>query len=87
MDAAKKQLEAVLAAFEKDTFDPKKVDLSSTPGKKPTEALDRQVKYIGDLLPILTPGQRDRFAVLMDHGRERGMRGESLAEPPEPAIH
>jgi Spy/CpxP family protein refolding chaperone len=87
MDAAKKQLEAVLTAFEKDTFDPKKVDLSSTPGKKPTEALDRQVKYIGDLLPILTPGQRDRFAVLMDRGHERGMRGESLAEPPDPSQH
>ena len=73
-DATKKQTEAFAAAFEKDTFDAKKLDLSTAPGKKPTDAIDRQIKYLGQLLPILTAGQRDRFAAMMDHPRDRGPR-------------
>jgi Spy/CpxP family protein refolding chaperone len=89
-DALKKQTEAVATAFEKDTFDAKKVDLSAAPGKKVTDPFDRQVKYLTLLLPILTPGQRDRFASLMEHPRERGergqgARGESITEAPDPA--
>ncbi|HEX4448626.1 MAG TPA: hypothetical protein VH044_17910 [Polyangiaceae bacterium] len=81
-EAGKKQFEALLTAFEKDTFDPKKVDLSSTPGRKPTDPIDRQVKYVGQLLPILTAGQRDRFALLIEH--PRGDRGRAdITEPPE----
>lgn len=81
-EASKKQVEAVTAAFEKDVFDPKKADLSSMPGRKPTEPFDRQVKYLTQLLPILTPGQRDRLALLAEHPRER-MHADSLLDPPE----
>jgi Spy/CpxP family protein refolding chaperone len=81
-EAGKKQFEALLAAFEKDTFDPKKVDLSSTPGRKPTEPIDRQVKYVSQLLPILTAGQRDRFALLIEHPRPDRGRAD-ITEPPE----
>ena len=66
VDTLKKQTETVATAFESDTFDPKKLDLSPAPGKKVTDPFDREIKYIGQLLPILTPGQRDRFASLMD---------------------
>jgi hypothetical protein len=83
-DAVKKQTEAIASAFEKDTFDAKKVDLSPTPGKKPTDGIDRQIKYVGQLLPILTPGQRDRFAGMMEHPRDRGGRGDSITEAPDP---
>ncbi len=85
-DALKKQVEAAATAFERDTFDAKKIDLSAAPGKKVTDPFDREVKYITLLLPILTAGQRDRFASLMDHPRERGPgRGDSITEAPDPA--
>jgi Spy/CpxP family protein refolding chaperone len=85
-DAVKKQAEAAAAAFEKDTFDAKKIDLSAAPGKKVTDPFDREIKYITQLLPILTAGQRDRFAALMDHPREHGPgRGDSITEVPDPA--
>jgi Spy/CpxP family protein refolding chaperone len=84
-DALKKQVEAAATAFERDTFDAKKIDLSAAPGKKVTDPFDRQIKYLTLLLPILTPGQRDRFASLMDHPRERGPgRGDSITEAPDP---
>lgn len=84
-DALKKQVEAAAAAFEKDAFDAKKIDLSAAPGKKVTDPFDREIKYITMLLPILTPGQRDRFASLMDHPRDRGPgRGDSITEAPDP---
>ncbi len=82
-DTLKKQTEAVASAFERDTFDAKKVDLSSSPGKKVTDPFDREVKYIGSLLPILTPGQRDRFASLMEHPRDRPGR-DSITDAPDP---
>ena len=83
-DTLKKQTETVAAAFEKDTFDAKKLDLSPAPGKKVTDPFDREVKYIGQLLPILTPGQRDRFASIMEHPRDRASHGDSITEAPDP---
>ena len=83
-EAMKKQTEAIATAFESDKFDPKKVDLSTVPGKKVTEPFDRQVKYIGQLLSILTAGQRDRFAGLMEHPHDHGGRGDSITEAPDP---
>ena len=83
-DASKKQTEAIASAFEKDTLRPQKLDLSPTPGKKPTDGIDRQIKYLGQMLPIFTAGQRDRFAAMMDHPRDRGGRGDSITEAPDP---
>jgi Spy/CpxP family protein refolding chaperone len=85
-DAMKRQTEAVARAFEGDSFDAKKLDLSAAPGKKSTDAIDRQIKYLTLLLPIFTPGQRDRFAALMDHPRERAGagRGDTITEAPDP---
>jgi hypothetical protein len=76
-------MDTLLAAFEKDAFDAKKLDLSATPGKKPTEGLDRQVKYLELLLPILTAGQRDRLAASIERPREIRDHGraDSIAEP------
>jgi Spy/CpxP family protein refolding chaperone len=80
-EASKKQVEAAAAAFEKDAFDAKKLDLSNVPGKKPTDAVDRQIKYITAILPVLTAGQRDRLALLMEHPRGGAGRGESIGDP------
>jgi Spy/CpxP family protein refolding chaperone len=83
-EASKKRLDALAAAFEKDEFDAKKVDLAAVDGRKPTEPIDREVRYVSELLPVLTPGQRDRLAALMEH--PRGGHGDSIADPPpEPA--
>jgi Spy/CpxP family protein refolding chaperone len=86
IDAGKKQMEALLVAFEKDALDSKKVDLSPFAGRKASDPMDRQVKYIGQLLPILKPEQRDRLAGLVEHPHmDRGRGGfDSIAEPLEP---
>jgi len=84
LEAVKKQTEAIATAFERDTFETKKLDLSAAPGKKVTDPFDRQVKYVAQLLPILTAGQRDRFAALMEHPRDRGPHGDSITEAPDP---
>jgi len=82
-DAMKKQMDALLVAFEKDAFDAKKLDLSATPGKKPTAAMDSQLRYLEQLLPILTAGQRDRLAVSIERPRDARDRGrnEPISEP------
>jgi Spy/CpxP family protein refolding chaperone len=81
VEAAKKQFDTLVAAFEKDPFDAKKLDLSTTPGRKPTAPLDAQVKYLQQLMPVLTAGQRDRLAVGVERPRDMKTRGESIAEP------
>ena len=83
-EAGRKQIEAVLAAFEKDApLDAKKLDLA--PAKKPSEPMERQAKYIGQLLSILRPEQRDRLAGLMEHPRVDHGHGASdlIVEPLE----
>jgi Spy/CpxP family protein refolding chaperone len=83
-EAGRKQIEAVLAAFEKDApLDAKKLDLA--PAKKLSEPMERQAKYIGQLLSILRPEQRDRLAGLMEHPRvDHGHgAGETIVEPLE----
>jgi Spy/CpxP family protein refolding chaperone len=83
-DSAKRQVETLIAAFEKDAFDAKKLDLSVAPGRKPTAALEAQVKYLTQLMPVLTAGQRDRLAASIEHPREMKGRTDSIAEPFEP---
>jgi hypothetical protein len=80
-DAAKKQVDALIAAFEKDAFDAKKLDLSLAPGRKPTAGLEAQVKYLTQLMPALTAGQRDRLAASIEHPHDMKGRADSIAEP------
>ncbi len=85
-EANKKQMDALLTAFEKDAFDAKKVDLAPFPGRKPSDGMERQAKYIGQLLPILRPEQRERLATMMDHPHEHGHGPmDSIAEPLDPS--
>jgi Spy/CpxP family protein refolding chaperone len=65
----KKRMDALMTAFEADTFDAKKMDMSMMPGKKMHDMMDKHVQFFAALLPILKPEQREKLAATMDgHG-------------------
>jgi hypothetical protein len=76
-DAMQKRLDALLAAFPKDSFDAKKADLSGPAGKSPHERLDEAAVFAAGLLPILRLGQIARFA---EQTERAGMRPERIIE-------
>lgn len=61
---AKKQMEALLTAFQGDTFDAQKT-LSRTinMGKTAHDGMDAQIAFVTQLVPILRPEQREKFAM------------------------
>lgn len=72
-DAMKKTSDAVLAAFEKDTFDPKTLELS--PARKAPDT-KKHVAHANELLAVLTADQRTKLAEQMKRmGEMRGGRG------------
>jgi Spy/CpxP family protein refolding chaperone len=82
MDAAredqKKKLDAVLTAFDADTFDAKKLDLGGMPTavmakKGKGGAMAHEVGFLTQLLPILKPEQREKLAASMEKERPWGM--------------
>jgi hypothetical protein len=75
-DTAKTGLDAFLDAFEHDQFDASKLDLFAIP-KSPHEAIDREVRSLTQLLPVLTPAQRQKLA------ESRQRRTWHSAEPGE----
>ena len=64
MAEMKKRNEALLTAFEADTFDAKKVDLSM-PGK-PRDRMKSHMAFTTGLLAILKPEQREKLAASME---------------------
>jgi hypothetical protein len=72
-DEMKKQVDAVLAAFQADAFDAAKT-LQAT-SKSPHEALDRQIALTAQLLPVLHPDQREKLAVSTARPPGRGGAG------------
>ncbi len=75
----KKRLDTLLAAFEKDTFDAKKVEAFDA--KKARGPMDHEAKVLAQLVPILTPEQREKLAARMEkgpnpHGRRGGHGGQ-----------
>lgn len=71
-EAANERREALLAAFEKDTFDAKTLDLGPA-GGKPRAA--EMAKQMNELLAILEPGQREKLAASFERGSRRGRGG------------
>lgn len=70
----KKRIDTLLAAFEKDTFDAKKVDAFDA--KKARGMMDGESKVLVQLLPILKPEQREKLAAKMEKGQSpHGRRG------------
>jgi Spy/CpxP family protein refolding chaperone len=59
-DEEAKELEAVVAAFENEGFDPKKIE-SSLP-KKARAAVEDEAKFLAVLVPVLKPDQRELLA-------------------------
>jgi Spy/CpxP family protein refolding chaperone len=63
----KKSVDALLTAFEKDTFDAKKVDTFDA--KKARAPMEQETKLLAQLVPILKPEQREKLATRMDKGQ------------------
>lgn len=86
-DAAKVRMTALLDAFASDTFDAKKLDPGPVGRFKPSEGIARQADFLGKLLPILEPEQRDKLAATMARPRGPGMgrlgpEGDDPLSPP-----
>jgi Spy/CpxP family protein refolding chaperone len=71
----KKQMDALLSAFEADGFDAKKLELSPSGGKKAREPMEAEVKLLSQLVPLLTPAQREKLALAVEQ-RVRHMNGQ-----------
>lgn len=73
-DEMKKRMEALLAAFEKDTFDAKKLDLFDA--KKARAPMEYETKLLTQILAVLKPEQREKLAAKMETApSQRGRRG------------
>lgn len=70
---AKKRGEALLAAFEKEGFDAKKLDAPDT--KRARQGAEQEVKLVSALLPILKPEQREKLAARMEKQAQGGGPG------------
>jgi Spy/CpxP family protein refolding chaperone len=80
---AKKRLDAVLAAFEKDGFDAKKI---AAPDPKHARApLDDEAKVLAAILPALKPEQREKLASSMTRGG-KGSHGRRGGDHHRPAV-
>ncbi len=64
---AKKQMEALLSAFQADAFDAQKT-LSRTMNmaKAPHDGMEAQITFVTQLLPVLRPEQREKFAASIE---------------------
>jgi Spy/CpxP family protein refolding chaperone len=67
---AKRRGEALLAAFEKDGFDAKKLEAPDT--KRARQGAEQEVKLVSALLPILKPEQREKLAARMEKQAQGG---------------
>src|SRR5687767_11394013 len=72
---AKKRLDAVLTAFEKDGFDAKK--LAAPDPKHARAPLEQEAQFITAIVPVLKPEQREKLATTMTRGGKgsHGRRG------------
>jgi Spy/CpxP family protein refolding chaperone len=60
-EATQKRVDAMLTAFEADTFDAKKLDVT-TGGKTPHDGVERTANFTAGLITILHPDQREKLA-------------------------
>ena len=65
MAEMKKSNDEVLTAFEKDTFDATKLESFAQAGKKARMPAEREAQFLSQVLPILTPVQRDKMSTNM----------------------
>lgn len=67
---SRKHLDAVLADFEKDTFDAKKIAMPDP--KLMHSAMDTEVKFLNGFVPLLKPPQRELLAQKIERNAEHG---------------
>lgn len=72
-DEMQKRMDALLAAFEKDTFSAAKLDFGAD-AKRYREMAKKQAEYLNALLAVIKPEQRDKLAATLAD-RARGPRG------------
>ena len=78
----KKQADALITEFEKDAFDAKKLEFYTKANTKGHEGLQDQIDMITALVPVLTPGQREKLAAKLEHPSTVVQGGpEGHAEP------
>jgi hypothetical protein len=86
-EAGKRHVDALLDAFEQDSFDAGALfQATGDAGLPPRGGLDREIAFLEHLLPILTPAQREKLAASV--GKVRGeWRGpsEGSGDPADPA--
>lgn len=76
-----KNAEAMLTAFEKDTFDAKKLDAFDV--KKMRTPMEQEARLLVQLVPILKPEQREKLAAKMEKGPSpHGGRGAGFRPRP-----
>jgi Spy/CpxP family protein refolding chaperone len=82
-EAGKRRLDALLDAFDQDAFDAGALFQSTgNAGLAPRTWLDHEVAFLGHLLPILKPAQREKLAasVVRPRGEWRAL-GEGFGDP------
>lgn len=72
-EETKKRWEEFLAAFEKDTFDPTKVDLFG--GKAARAAVEGDALLLAELAPVLSTDQREKLAGHLERAVQHGPGG------------
>jgi len=80
-DAMKTQMDALLTAFQGDTFDASKAVPTSMGAKTAHDMIDRRIALLTQLVPILHADQRDKLATQME--QVRGSRGYGPLEDQE----
>jgi hypothetical protein len=63
----KKSTDGLLAEFEKDAFDAKKLDFYTQANKKGHAGLQSEVDLMSQLVPVLKQDQRDKLAARLEH--------------------
>ena len=81
-DAMKKKWEALLADFEKDTFDAKKTEAFTEKPDMKKMGGPMNPTTLNEILPILKPEQRDKLAAKMTKGPGFKKGGPGMAPPP-----
>jgi hypothetical protein len=84
---AKKKTDPLLAAFESDAFDAKKLEAFKAPGKKDRGAVESGIKLMSQLAPILKPEQRTKLAGTFDERMMMVGMTHSIAAPGGRARH
>jgi hypothetical protein len=76
----KKRMDALLTAFEADTFDAKKQEVFTTAANTARTMAGRETAFLAQVLPILQPGQREKLAAKLDN------RAAHLGERPSAGL-